>query len=736
MMEKRCAELRSLPLALLMGLGVLCLLSCGGEGQTPAPSPPSPPPTPTPTQPPPQPVDITPINGEVYYVLNQYSGLQADPINDSTTAGDHVIQQERSFTRLSQRWAFTELSGGYRKINNVFNGFCLDSASSSGETWIVQNPCTGSTTQQWILTPTNNGYYTISNRSTGLLMDVYQASTSAGTWLNQSALSGSATQSQQWLLRPTFFRGADNALLEKQEAARVLKGLPWWKDADQQQDVLQILKNHGVNMIRLRPTSMPPYATQSAQPPCIENLCYAETEAQDLNLAKRARNLGMSIQLSLLFDGGSSSSIPAAWSGHSFGQLQSDLYDYVKQEIMLYRQAGVMPDMVSVGNEVDTGFLGTFGNPWTNFSSFAALQIQASNAVQAAAADTSVGPALPAPLFCIHITPAYNLTTFFQEANQAGIPYDVICQSYYPMYHGPLTAAQAAQSNPQNQPVEQFVLIDAANAVGKPIFIIETAEHYESGLLANDPWYAPPSKALQRQFLIDLQGVVRGLPNNLGMGIAYWNPAGVNIPSSAGGYINGDNLPDAIYRWDGLTLFDNADQSGRTNVNAPSYSALLSGIDALGGKLDPALSYKFVNRANGQILTVYQGSTSADAWLNTAVDDGNPSLSQQWRITSNNDGYFQIASLNPGDAGTTNVLDNSGGSTSSGSIIVQNPANGSEEQEWNIVSAGNGYFNIVNRLSSLVLDMNGGSGAQAGFAVQQPQNSSRATQQWRIVAAH
>src|SRR5437773_1062430 len=35
------------------------------------------------TTPPPQPTDITPINGEVYYVLNQSSGLRADLIGNS-----------------------------------------------------------------------------------------------------------------------------------------------------------------------------------------------------------------------------------------------------------------------------------------------------------------------------------------------------------------------------------------------------------------------------------------------------------------------------------------------------------------------------------------------------------------------------------------------------------------------------------------------------------------------------
>jgi arabinogalactan endo-1,4-beta-galactosidase len=689
-----------------------------------------------PSQQPTEPVDVSPINGGVYYLVNQLSGLQADLNNNSTTAGANVVQQPRTFTNASQRWAFTELSGGSWQISNVLNSFCLDSATTSGVVYVVQNACAGNSTQQWTLTPVSAGYYEISNTNTGLSIDLYQGSTSPGTLLDETAVSGAPTQSQQWLLRPAFFRGIDNALLEKQESARAAIGLTWWKDAGLPLDVLAMFKNHGINVIRLRPTSTPPYSNPS-QSGCSGNACYAETDAQDLDLAKRSKNLGLSVELTLLFDGGSSASVPPAWANDTLAQLQADIYSYVKAEIMTYRQAGVMPDLVAIGNEVDTGFLGSLGSPTgADFTGFASLQIQALQAVADAAADTSIGPAVPPPLTCIHITPAWDLTQFFTLANQNGITYDAICQSYYPIFHGPLTDAQAAESNPGDKPVEQDVLVAASNNIGKPIFIIETGEHYENGFQANDPWYTPPSIAEQQQFLLDLQGVQEGLPNNLGMGLEYWDPAGVNIPGLSGGFINGDNQANAIFIWNGLELFNNADSSGTTNVNDPTYSELLPGIDALGGSLDPALSYKFVNRSSGKILSVYQGSNAAGALLDAEADSGSPSLSQQWSITSNLDGYFQIASLNPGSGNITNVLDDSGASTPSGTAIVQSLANGSTAQEWTVLSVGNGYFSFVNHLSGLALDTHGGTGGLAGLVVQEPQSGTAQTQQWQIVAVH
>src|SRR5580704_826333 len=83
-----------------------------------------------------EPTDISPINGEVYYVVNQFSGLQADLNNNSMLAGDHILQQPRTFTNTSQRWAFTTIPGGSWQISNIRNALCLDSATISSVVYV------------------------------------------------------------------------------------------------------------------------------------------------------------------------------------------------------------------------------------------------------------------------------------------------------------------------------------------------------------------------------------------------------------------------------------------------------------------------------------------------------------------------------------------------------------------------------------------------------------------------
>ena len=54
-------------------------------------------------QQPAEPVDVSPNNGEIYYLVNQRNGLQAD--GTEAKDGGRVSVQPRSFTSTTQRWA-------------------------------------------------------------------------------------------------------------------------------------------------------------------------------------------------------------------------------------------------------------------------------------------------------------------------------------------------------------------------------------------------------------------------------------------------------------------------------------------------------------------------------------------------------------------------------------------------------------------------------------------------------
>src|SRR3954469_18014473 len=409
---------------------------------------------------PPAPFDPRPLDGDTYYLVNQASGKQLDA-SAGTTA--------RSFSDLGQRWAVTKAPSGNWMISNVATGRCLDATSTTR--------CAGAPSQQWTFSYLSNGYSTITNVATGNPLDV------GGT---------------KWLPRATFWRGNDSSLQSKAEADREFANnanAPWWHDAYLPgQDLLQILKNSGFNMVRVRPASInttvvhdgvsfpittapynnytlaPPPASQiipasanAASPGGTSSGNHAQTDWSAVDLAVRAKRLGMSVNVTLFYSGDSTAETPGNWAGKTVDQIAAvpgPMYDYVKQEMLLFKANGAWPDLVSIGNEVNTGMFNTTGANGLSPSGtnctptatgggtgtancFPRIQRAAMQAIADAATDTSAGPALPAPLTCIHVDGNPDLQRFFAGATQTnGIPLDVACESYYPGWHGPLTQRQ------------------------------------------------------------------------------------------------------------------------------------------------------------------------------------------------------------------------------------------------------------------------------------------------------
>jgi arabinogalactan endo-1,4-beta-galactosidase len=767
---------------------------------------------------PPEPVDPSPINGETYYLINQLSGLQMDLNNNSTTPGDDILVNTRSFTNLSQRWAFTKALSGNWKISNLLNGLCLDSAVSQGITHAIQSPCAINVpTQEWSFTYVTNGYNVVTNIGTKLVLDVSNASLASGAQLIESSLSGPPAQSQLWLFRPTFFRGNDSSLQEKAEYDRVAVNdnslYPWWHDAYLPgQDIFQIFKNNGMNMIRVRPASINTTVTHGgvsfpittgpynhytlASPPATQIIPataagsaggpgdYAETDWSGIDMAVRAKQLGMSVNVTLFYDGWNTSDTPGNWAGTTLDQLSGVpsttdctvagnclMYNYVKQEMELYRAMGAWPDVVSLGNEVTSGMFNSTGsaglsgiNCNTNNSGggtcFIAIQKAAMQAILDAASDTSnpalLGPPLPAPTRCIHITGDRDLYTYFHGAAVTnGIPLDAVCESYYPGWHGPTTQAQYDWFHSSGQHIAEPNFAMEVNQLGLPIFNIEDGVSYAlkslySTASPQDIWYGinppGPSPTLARQAMIDLNKVQKSVPNNLHMGMEWW--AG----EATGAW--GPTLSSLNNYWwtGGVGIFDAV-----TTAGDPRNNAAMPVMLALGGKLDPTLTYKFVNAANARILETANASTTAGAALHTGVDTGVAGIHQQWQIISQGgdaeqnsaiypapmdhrgDGYFQIINMN--QINGLNVLDSQNGS--GGSPVVQNPQTagaeaitGNANQEWDIQSAGNcgdvpancanppltaagNYYTITNKATGMLLTANG-TDASAALVLQPP----------------
>jgi arabinogalactan endo-1,4-beta-galactosidase len=283
----------------------------------------------------------------------------------------------------------------------------------------------------------------------------------------------------------SFAKGADVSWLTQMEAS----GYKFYNNSGTQQDCIQILKDKGMNAIRLRVWVNP-----------VGGWC---NTADMVTKAKRATALGMKILIDFHYsdtwaDPGDQTK-PVAWANMDFNTLVTTVHDYTKAVIDILKLNGVTPTWVQVGNETSDGMLWEDGRASTNMANFAKLIAAGYQGVKDASNTTKV---------IVHLANGYDNTTFrwlFDGLKSNGAKWDIIGMSLYP-----------TASNWQTYNTECLAnMNDMVSRYGTPVMICE------SGFSASD---ATTAKA----FLTDLISKTRSVSNNNGLGVFYWEPEAYN----------------------------------------------------------------------------------------------------------------------------------------------------------------------------------------------------------------
>lgn len=306
--------------------------------------------------------------------------------------------------------------------------------------------------------------------------------------------------------------GADLSIVHRLEHDNVV-----FRDNEQAQAALTIFHNHGYRIVRLRlwhSPSEPWHGTDFT-----------------LAFAQRAVNAGFDLLLDFHYSDSwadpAQQTKPAAWQSLSFTQLTDSVYAYTNNVIRRFRNAGVIPEYVQIGNEITGGMLwndGCVNDEWNTpqqWQQFASLL----NAGIRGTLDSL--PTGTQPKIILHVDDGGSIATcrwFFDHLAEQTVVFDVIGLSYYPWWHGPLDSLRANLSG-------------LASAYGKEIQIVETA--YPWTLAWNDnefnpvgspehllPGY-PASPQGQADFLRAVREALENHSGGLGTAAYYWEPAWV-----------------------------------------------------------------------------------------------------------------------------------------------------------------------------------------------------------------
>jgi len=288
----------------------------------------------------------------------------------------------------------------------------------------------------------------------------------------------------------SFVKGADIGWLPQMEQS----GYKFYNENGIEQDCFQILKDHGINTIRLRTWVNPSNSKTSGH--CSKD----ETVA----MAVRAKKWGMKVMINFHYsdswaDPGKQVK-PKAWEGHDFPQLLKDLYDYTVDVMVALKTAGVSPEWVQLGNETASGMIYPEGST-SNWPGLVQLINKGYDAVKSVSAATKV---------ILHVDQGNNNARFrwwFDSAKIYNAKYDVIGLSYYPYWlngRPDYTLSIDDLGNNMNDMVSRY---------GKDVMVVEVGGEDTKAQNTYD-------------MLIAVQKKVKAVPGARGLGVIYWEPEG------------------------------------------------------------------------------------------------------------------------------------------------------------------------------------------------------------------
>lgn len=369
------------------------------------------------------------------------------------------------------------------------------------------------------------------------------------TMMAPSVLAAETVQIQPVKVAADFIKGADVSMLAEVEK----HGGKFFDEHGNPQDAMAILKENGFNYIRLRLWVDPKDA--DGKPYGGGNNDLATTIA----LAQRAKANGMKFLLdyhySDFWTDPARQNKPKAWANMNIDQLTEAVYQHTKTTMDAFAKAGVLPDMVQVGNEINGGMLWPEGKSWGQnggeFDRLAGLLNAGIKAVKEHGDQIKI---------MLHLAEGTKNDTFiwwFDEITKRKVPFDIIGLSYYIYWNGPMNALQYNMDDISKRYDKDLIVVEAA--YGYTTANCDNAENNFTSKEADDAGY-PATVQGQANYLHDLLQVVTKVPEGRGKGVFYWEPAWLPTPGAtwatkAGMKYNSDDWKEGNAR-ENQSLFD------------------------------------------------------------------------------------------------------------------------------------------------------------------------------------
>lgn len=322
-----------------------------------------------------------------------------------------------------------------------------------------------------------------------------------------------------------FIKGMDLSSLDEVKSCGGL-----FFDNGVEKDAMEILKEYGMNLLRLRLWNNPyddkgnSFGAGTCDLPVV------------IRLAKQAKELGidwcLDIHYSDFWTDPGKQRIPREWIGLDIEGLKKAIYDFTLDTLKTLSAEGITPEMVAVGNELTNGMLWPYGQKpnWDNLTAFINAGIDAVRDF-----DKSI------PIM-IHLDNGGNNEMyrdwFDNYFSNGGKDFEYMGLSYYPFWHGSLEDLRNNMNDMALRYHKDMIVAEVSTA-----FTLEDYKEYEKlpdekrkgmatkpDLAAKIPY--PMSPEGQSSFMKDLMELIANIDDNRGKGFIYWEPAWLPVPGT------------------------------------------------------------------------------------------------------------------------------------------------------------------------------------------------------------
>lgn len=317
-----------------------------------------------------------------------------------------------------------------------------------------------------------------------------------------------------------------------------------YKDSGKVKDPFRIMKDHGANTVRVRLWHTPTWVANLNNGKMYYDLYGVEKTMQ------RAKDNGLAVNLDIHYSDRwadpAHQETPAAWAGLGIDILKDSVYNYTLAVLNYYKSKDLVPEMVQVGNETNSGMLWPAGkvegSDWQNFA------ILLNSGIKAVRDFSASSPAKPKII--LHVAQLQNGEYWVSALTQNGVTdYDILGLSHYAKWSTVPTMNEVAVK-----------IKNLKNLSGKEVMVVETAypwtgdnaDSYTNIMSVADkaPGY---DVSIQDQFRY-MKDLTQSIINAGGKGIMYWEPAWISSGLNDGWGKGSSWENNAFFDFNGNTL--------------------------------------------------------------------------------------------------------------------------------------------------------------------------------------